>query len=636
MSSMRSPRSPMSRSPRSRSPRRSPQKPQHLHSPGKSYFDVEGDKELSISHSMSSSGDRPSPITWRGDPNDTYSDWTIVVVTNELQTASYHVHKSIVCFGPRQSKFFAKSVLENQREIRKLKQRSHGKAGYHESTSIKVELDDRDAANFPLLLDFIYAPCTNGMLPNDGTLTTAASSLSATLSTGVSASLGSFMTASMDEAESSQPSEEDLIRTKNALSLRYLAKRFEVETFILAVNKFIQRDLNFKTGPFYLTKAWIYKDDRLAQSAQKLCAENFEQLDVRALMKLPSNLFRVVVKALESFEDDNEQLSMFLSEVVCRYFEKNPAVLSASFLLELTDPLLMPYISPEASIGYTALTKDLEPRDAKQHWGGLVGLCRRCAKSVVQEYGWSDFSVNDAAQEYLEIPNPQAQVSIDSLLFATSFAAALEQAQNDYEDIMQEQETLGETVSAMNETMSLMERMNETKDKHLIRQQNAIESATQEILALKQQIADIRNDQQQQQQVHEEQQEQQVHQQQQQQAHQQQQVHHQQLHQQQQQVQVYHHQQEQQQVRKAEQRQITTRQEQEFYSIPDLPHEFCSGGDSHSIMTPTGADIMSPEDIVRDLISPSLVEGSIMAARREKQNRQPSREEMRAAKSLLN
>lgn len=535
--------------------------PQHkLLSPSKSYFEVDGDEILQHSDSMATE----RALTWRGDPQDTLSDWTIVIVTNELQTASYHVHKSVLCFGPRASKFFAKIMLQNhqvQSSSKRLK-----KSRQEAAPTTKVELNQCDAENFPHLLDFIYAPCSNVVVPHDATLLTANSTM-----TG-SHGFGSLMTShTIDEEGSneSHPVEEEFITTKNAVSLRYLAKTFEVESFMIAVNRFIQRDLNFKTGPSYLTKAWEYSDDRLMASAQQLCAENFEQLDVKALTKLPSNLIRVVVKTLESFDEDNKDLSLFISEVVCRYLEKNPKALSASFLLEMTDPLIMPYISSEAAIGFTALTKDLNPKDAVQHWDGLMSLCRRCARTVVQEYGWCDFSVNDASDEYLrnglgldepdEVhPNDtrSKEIShIDSLLFATSFAAALEQAQNDYESIATEQNRLKELIDEMNESLTIMESFNRAKDEQIRRQQEVLQESRSEIIELKRQIEEMKE------------------------------------------------------------------QQQQCFSFPA----------SGSCLSTA----MSPDEIVRDLISPSMVEGKLMASRRGRRARELlTKEEMRSM-SLL-
>jgi hypothetical protein len=384
--------------------------------------------------------------------------------------------------------------------------------------SIKVELDQRDAQNFETLLDFIYAPAAQQMMnlaSNDGSILTAASTLT-------SPSLFSLPHPSNHRDDESsllfQPSDratpagqtasaqEEYVKTGSAVSLRYLARKFQVDTLILHVNRFIQRDLSFKTGPLYLTQGWEYGDERLVASAQRLCAENFTQLDVEALVRLPPHLFRVVAKSLETFEcrddDKHREMSEFLSHVVCRYMDSNydPHSLPAEVLLELTDPILMPYLASEPAIGFTALVKKLESSEASKHWDGLALLCRRCARAVVQEYGWNDFSVSAAVDEYLGNSLSHKRVSrVDSLLFATSFAAALEQAQDDFEDLMLEQERLEQTIKLLHNSISAMEDMNDRKNSYMSKQQEVIDDAKRQILQLKQQMTAIRNAQQHQQ-----------------------------------------------------------------------------------------------------------------------------------------
>jgi hypothetical protein len=384
--------------------------------------------------------------------------------------------------------------------------------------SIKVELDQRDAQNFETLLDFIYAPAAQQMMnlaSNDGSILTAASTLT-------SPSLFSLpQSSSHRDEDGSQlfpPSErampaahtasrpEEYVKTSSAVSLRYLARKFQVDTLILHVNRFIQRDMSFKTGPFYLTQGWEYGDERLVTSAQRLCAENFTQLDVEALVRLPPHLFRVVAKSLETFEcrddDKHREMSEFLSNVVYRYMDSNydPQTLPADVLLELTDPILMPYIASDSAIGFTALVKKLESSEASKHWDGLASLCRRCARAVVQEYGWNDFSVSAAVEEYLGNSQSHKRVSkVDSLLFATSFAAALEQAQDDFEDFMLEQERLEQTIKILHNSITAMEDMNDRKNSYISKQQEVIDDAKRQILQLKQQVTAIRKAQQHQQ-----------------------------------------------------------------------------------------------------------------------------------------
>ena len=56
---------------------------------GESYFDAEGDDDVS-------KAERAPPLSWRGDPLQTHSDWTIIVATSEFDSRTYHVHKSIL------------------------------------------------------------------------------------------------------------------------------------------------------------------------------------------------------------------------------------------------------------------------------------------------------------------------------------------------------------------------------------------------------------------------------------------------------------------------------------------------------------------------------------------------------------
>lgn len=446
----------------------------------RSYFDPEGDNEIGASGSADESH---IPVTWRGDPCDTFADWAIVVVTNELQTVTYNVHKSVVCFGSRYSRYFSK-IMTQGGSSGNLK-KSNRKGGVTPFT--KVELDQKDADNFPIVLDYMYAACS--YMTSTGTIATAASTLTSPTLTSVGT-----------DEECTNPSSIDGIRTENAVSLRYLAKQFEIETMILAVNKFIQKDLDFKTGPTYLCAAAEYKDTRLMESAQRLCAENIEEISSKALMKLPLNLFRTVIKSLESFDEDNRNLSYFLSELVCRYLEKHRDDLNAGILLEFTDSILMPYIASEAAIGFTALIKELHCDDAKSNWDDLVTLGRRCAEAVVREYGWNDFCVDAAVKEYLgnmrNTPNvPGLKTQIDSLLFSTSFAAALDQAQDDFEELHMEQERLQGMVSVLHETVVLLEKANERKDQYLEQQNRSLEAARNEIRQLKDQLSQSKSQQ---------------------------------------------------------------------------------------------------------------------------------------------
>jgi len=594
-------------------------------------------------------------LTWRGDPAETHSDCTIIIVTNKLQTKTFHVHKSVLCFGARQSKYFANLFLNSNPN-------SKPGGANHQLTmaipSTKIELDQRDADNFGLMLDFIYAPAAS---MNDAVLSSTLPTAASTLTAGTS--IYSSSTIQNDgpggKSDASGVLGGEVITSKNAVSLRFLAKKFQVEAFMLAVNKFIQKDLNFQTGPTYLSEGFKYDDGRLVASAQRLLSENFEQVDVKALTKLPYNLFRIVVKSLESFvnndndseekplgtakPEENKELSIFLSDVVCRYMKKNPSALNAEALLELTDPILMPYLSPEAAIALTSLVKDLDSNNAASHWDQLVTLCKRCARFVVQEYGWNDFSVNAAVDEYLNHATSHKRVSrLDTLLFTTSFSAALEQAQQDYEGLASEQQNLLTTVKALNSTVSMMEELQTRKDAIMTRQKTAIEDAKEQIHLLKKQIQQIRVDEEelQMRKQQEEYRRQQLQREQEEYIRQQQeQLQQQRMQLQQQQLEFEQRQQE---VHRLQLRQAQTYSRQtapqsppsipttfststsvaaekfsrELMSTPDRPvNKKQSKKEKSASKERSGSRPMTVAEIVRDLVSPSEVDGSVCASR---------------------
>jgi len=357
-------------------------------------------------------------FSWREDPLQSSSDWAIVVATSEFDSKTYYVHKRILSVGPRKSKFFSKRFREGSKRDNK---------------STKIQLDEQDAESFPLFLDFVYAGANSDARADDANNCNGN---------------GNDNDNDNDNESLTLAVKEDFTAS-NAVSLRHLAKVLDCEGLMLAVNKFIQKDLSLRTGPVYLAEAHFYDDDRLMESAKRLCIEKFSRLDTSSIVGLPQELFRSVMTAVikrskseherehESSLEDKNALSYHLSEVICQYFEKHPDRLSVQLLLELTDEDVLSKIAPEPAIGITALVRDLNPKEIKpdsEEWRGVVALSQRCARAIVAEYGWKDFNVKSAFEEYIYghcAASSEPSTKLDSLLFATSFAATLESAQND-------------------------------------------------------------------------------------------------------------------------------------------------------------------------------------------------------------
>lgn len=83
--------------------------------------------------------DEEQHLSWRLDPEESLSDWTIVI---EGQT--YHVHKNILAVGPCKSEYFA-SLFRS------------GFLKEAETQTSHIQLEEMAAVAMPLMLDFMYS-----------------------------------------------------------------------------------------------------------------------------------------------------------------------------------------------------------------------------------------------------------------------------------------------------------------------------------------------------------------------------------------------------------------------------------------------------------------------------------------------
>ncbi|CAB9498989.1 expressed unknown protein [Seminavis robusta] len=149
-------------------------------------------------------------FTWRGDPLETFSDWTIVVQKEDGgeddEGETYHVHKCILAYGARKSLYFRK-LFQNAKR-------------YQESSSSTshIKMHSLAAKAFPELLDFVY-------------------------------------------------SEEYLeICTENAAALVFLGEYFEIQSLRLEAKDFIREFLSWdNAGSFYEQWTIFCTDDILEE-----------------------------------------------------------------------------------------------------------------------------------------------------------------------------------------------------------------------------------------------------------------------------------------------------------------------------------------------------------------------------------
>jgi hypothetical protein len=82
-----------------------------------------------------------SGLSWRQHPSESFSDWTIEAICDDsTESAVYHVHRRVLAVGPKKSNYFANIFKYNSSANRN-----------------QLSLNKRQAAVFPMVLDFIYA-----------------------------------------------------------------------------------------------------------------------------------------------------------------------------------------------------------------------------------------------------------------------------------------------------------------------------------------------------------------------------------------------------------------------------------------------------------------------------------------------
>jgi hypothetical protein len=203
---------------------------------GAEYFQPDDDELLG------ENDDEKMPL-WRGDPEDTHSDWTIVV--NEEK--AYHIHKFVLVAGPRSCKLYFPSLF-----------RPAVRTSEQEDSTSRITLPKDQADAFPIMLDFMYS------------------------------------------------SDEELaVHTDNAVTLRSLANYFGCTALTKTVNKFIQKDLTTNTAAAYLHNAFLCNDEKLEASARNLILKNYSEIETESLSALPYELFRSIICSPDLNKDEH-------------------------------------------------------------------------------------------------------------------------------------------------------------------------------------------------------------------------------------------------------------------------------------------------------------------------------------------
>mmetsp|Transcript_16886 Transcript_16886/g.26362 ORF Transcript_16886/g.26362 Transcript_16886/m.26362 type:complete len:404 (-) Transcript_16886:34-1245(-) len=301
--------------------------------------------------SPSSGCQAKAKLSWRLDPEESLSDYKIVVTTpndaNEDRpqarkrpgkkrkkkknegSVEFSVHKNILAVGPHSSQYFARLFL------------SETELTEHTSNASSIELEPSAAKVFPKMLDFIYSSKHDYVL--------------------------------------------DDITSQDAVPLRHLASYFGVEELFEEVNAFIREDLKYTNAPIYVTEAVIYNDEKILDAASVLCAQNIEDIAPDVMASLPLKCFRDALLSPD-FQNERKRNSTVLSKHVAAFCRKNTEELDKKILLELTDKEAISMIdSDEAFYLMNLSRKYLLPTTSKKEPGAT--LHERCISAL--SINWS-------------------------------------------------------------------------------------------------------------------------------------------------------------------------------------------------------------------------------------------------------
>jgi len=259
---------------------------------------------------------------WRLDPEESLSDWTIVLqdevsesaaraISADINTASssvtrFHVHKNLLGVGPFKSEYFSRLF----RQQRNLSACSSGRSGTSivgsrlllaesKTSTSYISLPLSAIVAFPIMLDFIYG---RGCNP-------------------------------------------DPFHTNHAVEIRFLSTYFGVPKLYSAISQFIQENLSPSNCIEYLSKAMIFRDDKLIEAIRDTCAKNFEHLTKDQINTLSPDMLQAVICS-PLLQCETEELSCRIAE----YGRCHPDIIDWSWLRKVTSQSKMPKIDPKEAL----------------------------------------------------------------------------------------------------------------------------------------------------------------------------------------------------------------------------------------------------------------------------------------------
>jgi len=275
-------------------------------------------------------------LTWRLDPSESMSDWTLRVYNKGTKTTDeYHVHKNILAVGKRRSEYFVNIF------------RQRGRNSTDDPVS-EVVLVNRAAVAVPVLLDYMY------------TSNEAALQLTSDVAPG----------------------------------LRFLSQFFGVRQLFDRVMRFIQRDLSLKTMVAYYRASRELEDKKISNLVVKHCARNIQLIDTNheLIQVIDPELFSKVLSS-----PGLDERKMHVSLLVTKYCQLHRDHLNSETFLAITHESNLPVVHHTAAISLMGIEADLVvPTSIASMMGSMTDLQERCIKGLSAH--WRELTEQDPEQ----------------------------------------------------------------------------------------------------------------------------------------------------------------------------------------------------------------------------------------------
>lgn len=253
---------------------------------------------LSISHSVRGSDDDDEPLTWRLDPSESLSDWSICVHDIQSNTSNeYHVHRNMLAVGKRKSAFFVDLFKRRQ---------SH--------TTTEFYFCKDAASSVPMVLDWIYV--------GDSAIT---------------------------------------LSSESAPGLRYLAQCFGLRKLFDQTMAFMRSNLSAETLATYYLKAVAMEDQKILNVVARYFARKIEIIDTdNEIMDVMKPSFFLNILSQPGL--DRPETTVHKTVMISSYCEKHKSTLTEEVFLLLTNEAHLAQVHYGAALQFFHLELELAPK----------------------------------------------------------------------------------------------------------------------------------------------------------------------------------------------------------------------------------------------------------------------------------